>query len=117
MSKTRISRVCQYLLLAAVSCGLLTAQMSITGTITGTVVDPSGQVVAGAKITLTSSRTSEVRSTVANEVGAFNMIAVQPETYNLRVEQRGFKVYERRGVVVAANERVAVGDIVLQVGE
>ena len=117
MLKTRIRRVWQCLLLAALSCGLLSAQMTITGTITGTVVDPSGQVVAGAKITLTSSRTSEIRTIVANEVGAFNMIAVQPETYNLRVEQRGFKVYERRGVVVAANERVSLGDIVLQVGE
>ncbi len=33
------------------SCGLLLAQMTVTGTITGTVNDPSGQVVPGAKVT------------------------------------------------------------------
>src|SRR6202035_154798 len=99
------------------SCGLLSAQMTVTGTITGTVVDPSGQVIAGAKITLTSISTADLRTGAANEAGGFNLNAVQPDTYKLRVEQRGFKTYERSGVVVSANERVNIGEIVLQIGE
>jgi hypothetical protein len=91
--------------------------MTVTGTIAGNVVDSTGQAVAGAKVTLTSARTAESRATTTNELGAFTLNAVQPETYNLRIEQRGFKVYNRSNVVVSANERVATGDIVLQVGE
>ena len=107
-------RVCEFLFAAVLTCGLLPAQMTTTGSIAGTVVDPSGNVVAGAKVTLTSQRTSESRTAASNEIGAFTLLAVQPDTYNLRVEQAGFKIYERTGVVIAANERVALGDIKLE---
>lgn len=117
MLMARILQVCQYLLFAVLTCGLLSAQMTTTGSITGDVMDSSGHAIAGAKITVTSDRTSEVRTATTNEAGTFNMIAVQPDTYNLRIEQRGFKVHERRGVSIAANEKVALGDIALQIGE
>ena len=42
----------RYLLFTALFCGILSAQMSVTGTISGTVVDPSGQAVAKAAIQL-----------------------------------------------------------------
>ncbi len=117
MSTTRLRHVWQGLATAALFCALLSAQMTVTGTISGTVADPSGQGITGAKVTFTSVSTSDVRSAVAGEGGAFNLTAVQPDTYTMRVEQRGFKAYERRGVVVSANERVSIGDIVLQIGE
>lgn len=91
--------------------------MTITGTITGNVLDSTGQAVAGARVTITSVNTAEVRSAVTNEIGAFTLAAVQPDTYNLRIEQRGFKTYTRNRIVVSANERVAVGDLTLQVGD
>jgi hypothetical protein len=106
-----------YLLVAALCAGLLPAQMTITGTITGTIVDPSGQVIAGAKVVLTSPKTGDSRSAVANEVGAFSLNAVQPDTYTLRVQHGGFKAYERKELVVAANERLSTGDITLQIGD
>ncbi len=109
-------RVCEFLFAAVLTYGLLPAQMTTTGSISGTVLDPSGNVVAGAKVTLTSQRTSESRTATSNEIGAFTLLAVQPDTYNLRVEQAGFKIYERTGVVIAANERVALGDIKLDIG-
>ena len=71
----------------------LPAQMTITGTITGNVIDPTGQAVANAKITVTSISTSEARTGGANEFGVFTLVAVQPDTYNLRVEHHGFKAY------------------------
>jgi hypothetical protein len=117
MSVQQIRRASQYLLIVGLCCWLLPAQMTITGTVSGNIVDPSSQVIPGAKITLTSVRTSEVRTGVTNEAGAFTINAVQPETYNLRIEQKGFKVFESRGLVVGANERLALGDIVLQIGE
>ena len=67
-----------YLLVAAICTGLLPAQMTVTGTFSGTVVDPSGQVIAGAKVVLTSPKRGDSRSAAANEVGAFSLNAVQP---------------------------------------
>ncbi len=91
--------------------------MTVTGTITGDVVDPTGQGVANAKISLTSVETSEARTALANEFGTFTIAAVQPGVYNLRVEQKGFKAYSRNRLVVTANDRLSVGDIMLQIGE
>src|SRR5882672_1461111 len=96
--------------------GALFAQMTVTGSIVGTVTDPSGQVVVGAKVTLTSQSTGDIRNATTNEVGAFNFVAVQPATYSLKVEHGGFKAFQRTGVVVSANEHVAAGDIQLQIG-
>ena len=117
MSSKLLRQAALSLLFASFATVQLFAQMTVTGAITGTVTDPSGQVIPGAKVTLTSSVTSDSRSATANEVGAFTLNAIQPDTYNLRVEQKGFKAYQRSGVVVSANERVALGDIVLQIGE
>src|SRR5437016_4053111 len=92
------------------------AQMTVTGSIAGTVTDPSGQVVAGARLTLTSEKTGDIRNTTTSNAGAFSFVAVQPDTYSLKVEHGGFKTFQRTGLVVSANEHVAAGDIQLQIG-
>ena len=108
---------CRLFLFGALTCALMNAQMTVTGSISGNMTDPSGQALAGAKVTVLSTTTSEPRTAVANETGAFNLVAVQPGIYTLRVEHPGFKVYERRELVVSANERVSLGDIMMQIGE
>ena len=115
MSKNRQS-VAQGALFLMLFSTALYAQMTITGSIAGSIVDPSGQVVTGAKVTITSEKTGDTRSATTNEIGAFNFAAVQPETYTLKVEQGGFKAFQRTGLVVSANERVAAGEIQLQIG-
>src|SRR5260370_20136362 len=101
---------------ALLFAGQALAQMTVTGNVVGNVTDPSGQVVVGAKVTLISETTRDIRSATTNEVGTFNFVAVQPGTYSLKVEQGGFKTFQRTGVVVSANEHVATGDIQLQIG-
>jgi len=99
-----VSAKLRSLLFTLLCCGLLTAQMTVTGTISGNVIDPSGQPIANAKVTLTSTRSGEARTTVTSDIGAFTFNAVQPEIYSLRVEQHGFfKVYSRGTLVVSAN--------------
>uniref|UniRef100_Q02D60 TonB-dependent transporter Oar-like beta-barrel domain-containing protein n=1 Tax=Solibacter usitatus (strain Ellin6076) TaxID=234267 RepID=Q02D60_SOLUE len=117
MLKRTVRCLSQLILAGGIACLILPAQMTVTGSITGNVMDASGQGVPNAKITLTSVNTSGVRSATANEVGVFNLQAVQPDTYNLRIEQKGFKAYSRNGIPVSANEHVALGDITLQVGD
>lgn len=76
------------------------AQMTVTGGITGVATDPSGQVIAGAKVTLTSEKTGETRSATTNETGLFNFVAIQPDEYSVKIEQGGFKAAQRTGIVL-----------------
>ena len=104
------------LLLVAGVCKVVFAQMTITGAISGTVMDPSGQVVPAANVTIRSEKTGERRTTVTNDAGAFGFVAVPPDTYSIQVEHGGFRTFQNTGVVVSANERVALGEIRLQLG-
>src|SRR5947209_10163242 len=90
---------------------------TITGTITGTVTDASGGVIPGATVTLVSEQTGESRNVTANGEGRFSFAAVQPGTYTVRMEQKGFQTLERKGTVLSANESLALGDIPLQTGQ
>ncbi|PYV36677.1 MAG: hypothetical protein DMG06_30195, partial [Acidobacteria bacterium] len=104
------------LVLAALLAGQLAAQ-SISGTINGTVVDQSGAVIPGVEITLTNERTSETRNTVSNDTGEFVFAALQPGSYAVKVEKTGFRGFNRKGIILTASERVALGRIQLELGE
>ena len=92
------------------------AQMTTTGTVEGTVMDPSGKTVPGATVSLVSDATKDVRTITAGEAGTFTFQAVMPGSYTVKAAHAGFKTFERAGIVVAANEHVSLGDIQLQVG-
>ena len=97
-------------------CGAVSAQ-TISGEISGTVLDQSGAVVPGAAVTVVSQSTGAMRTTSANEIGIFVFSALQPGTYTLRVVNRGFRTLERAGIVLTANDRVSLREIRLDIGE
>ena len=105
----------------ALSLILLCAQYAIaqtvTGAISGTVMDASGNAVAGATVRLINERTNDARVLTTNESGDFRFTAVLPGTYTIKVEQKGFSSFERRGNVLTANEHLAVGELAMKVGE
>lgn len=92
------------------------SQMTVTGTITGIVTDPSGAAVVGATVTLISEATHESRTATTNSEGAFSFLAIPPELYTVRVEHSGFKTYERTQVTLTANERLDLGHLQIQLG-
>src|SRR5438105_5271648 len=102
-------------------CGLLFALLlsgagaaqTITGSISGTVLDTSGQVIAGATVKLINTRTSDTRTLTTNEAGDFNFTAIQPGTYTLKVEHPGFRSFQRENTVLSANEILALGKLTL----
>jgi hypothetical protein len=97
------------------TCGRAPAQF-VTGTVTGRVLDPSANVIAGAPVTLLNESTKELRKTTTNETGAFTLPAVQPGLYSVTIEQPGFQTLRRTGFVVSANERASLGDLTLSLG-
>jgi hypothetical protein len=96
--------------------GMFPLLAQVSGTVTGTVVDPSGKIVVGGTVTLTNDLTSDSRSLATSGIGVFTFPAVQPGQYSIRIEHPGFKVYERMNVNLAANEVLALGQIELTVG-
>jgi hypothetical protein len=96
-------------------CGLAASQ-SVTGTISGTVVDSYGKLIAGAKITLLEERTGSARVAAANEEGDFNFPALQPGVYTIKIEHAGFRSYQRTNNVLSANEVLALGKLTMEVG-
>jgi hypothetical protein len=90
---------------------------TVTGTISGTVVDTSGQIVQNATVTLVSERTGDRRTVSTNDTGGFVFAAVLPGIYTVSVDQKGFRRFEHKGNVLTANEHLSVGKIELVIGE
>src|SRR5688500_17726775 len=74
-----------------------------SGSMSGTVVDESDQVIANAVVTIVNENTGEERKATTNGVGAFVFSALTPGPYTIRAEMQGFKPLEVRGRVVLAN--------------
>src|SRR5262249_27026961 len=85
------------------------------GTVTGTVLDASGAVIAGAQVTLTGVETGLRRSTETNEAAIYRFDAVDLGTYQLGVIHPGFRPFLGSGISVEAN-RVLTFDPRLEVG-
>ncbi len=89
----------------------------LTGSISGTVTDPSGAAIPDAEITLTNIATSQGRQTKSDASGDFVFTQLLPGNFRLAVSGKGFKRYEETNVIVTSAERVALKRIELQVGE
>ncbi len=84
-------------------------------TIVGTVTDPSGAVVANAKITATSAETGVARTITTNESGQYVLPGVHIGHYDVKAEGAGLKIAEQKGVVLQVGDRARV-DFQMQVG-
>jgi Carboxypeptidase regulatory-like domain len=116
---SRFSSKAQLVLLLAVAAVLLprvTAGQAVTGTISGTVTDQQGSVIAGATVTITNEATNDPRVVVTDERGDFQATNLQPGSYTARVELASFRSYERKNIILSAAERLSIGTVVLQVG-
>src|SRR5438874_6597075 len=90
---------------------------TVTGTISGTVTDPNGAVVAGANVALINDQTYEKRDQVTNDAGRFDFASVQPGVYTLRIGHAGFETLLRTKIVLSANEGLALGELALKTGQ
>src|SRR5216684_3502438 len=61
-----------------------------TSSVVGTITDPQGKPVAGAKVTLTNVATNAARSTQSSGTGAYLFDLISPADYRLEIEAKGF---------------------------
>jgi len=97
------------------------AQSTATGTVAGTVTDPSGAVVSGATVTLTDVATNTSRSTTTNDAGRYIFVNVPPGHYNIAVTKQGFAntkipdVNVKVGTASTINASLQVGGATVEV--
>lgn len=91
-------------------------QQAANASLGGTVTDPSGAVIAGAKVTATSRATGKKYETVTNGEGAYALPNLAPGDYEVRVEARGFGTKVSREAVVLEVGRRLVLDVAMSVG-
>src|SRR5215813_4160148 len=95
------ARVGRMAVLVAVG-STLWAQSPGTGAVSGTVVDPSGAVVAKAKITVINEETHAARSAETSGDGAFRVSLLPPGDYEISVNAPGFANRRMKDVHIGA---------------
>src|SRR5690349_9825169 len=77
-----------------------------TGSIVGTVTDPSGAVVSGAKVTLTNLGTNASLTTTTQADGSYKFTPVRIGNYKLDVTAQGFQTASQRNITVDVSSNV-----------
>ena len=104
-------------LLAAVFVGYQPAWSQVTlstGSISGTITDPQGGAVAGAKVSITSKATGTTTTPVVGSSGLFSSGPLAPGQFVVKIEAAGFKTVQIPVTVEVGN--VANASAVLQLG-
>src|ERR1043166_4541003 len=87
----------------------------VTARVDGQVADPAGAVVTNATVTLTNTKTGEVRTAQSNDSGQYTLTLIPPGTYDLSVKAQGFKEYLSKGLELSVNDRKTI-NIPLETG-
>jgi len=95
------------LLLALILAGALAAQVN-TGSISGTITDPAGAVVADATVTLTNEETGVRQTATSTAAGVYQFPALPRGRYKVEVVAPGFKKLERGGLELQVGGRLGV---------
>jgi hypothetical protein len=86
-----------------------------TGTIVGTVTDPSGSVVPNVQINLTHVETGEVATATTGDTGQYVAPNLAIGHYNVSARAQGFKLAERKNIVLNVADRARI-DFQMQLG-
>src|SRR5438105_3994178 len=95
--------------------GVAAFGQSDKGTITGTISDPAGAVVASAPIQLKNTETGLLYEAATSATGNFTIVQVPAGSYEMTVIVPGFKRYLRQNITVAVAQTIRL-DVALEVG-
>ncbi|MGH9847219.1 MAG: carboxypeptidase-like regulatory domain-containing protein, partial [Blastocatellia bacterium] len=91
------------------------AQTASTGALSGTVTDPTGAVVPGVQIKVTSEATGETRTVTSRSDGSYVVPLLSPGSYRVEAEGKGFKRGTLAGIRIEVTETATL-EIKLEVG-
>lgn len=89
-----------------------------TGSINGTVIDQSGALVVGAQVRVVNTTTGDVtRTAVTNSSGVFQLIALPPATYNLRITAPNMQALDRDNLELDQDQQLGLGELRMSIGQ
>jgi hypothetical protein len=115
---TKNLRAASYMALLAIGSLLTIAPahaQSVYGSIFGTVTDKTGAVVPGATVTATDEAKGTVETVISNDTGDYTISHLVPDTYDIKVEVKGFETFVSKGIAVLADTSPRV-DVALTIG-
>src|SRR5690349_3906567 len=101
--------------LVAILWGWNAAAQQITGSIRGTIIDPSGAMVPNAAIIARQTETGLSRAATTDRTGAYVLLELPIGHYQLQVEAKGFRKYFQDGLSLNVND-IATVNVHLAVG-
>jgi hypothetical protein len=102
--------------LILICCSLQLVFADVTGRISGSVKDPTGAVVPGAHVTVSSTQTGARRETASDSQGFFSFPSLPVGLYELTVRANGFKDFRQTGLNLDVNTALTV-EVPLELGE
>ena len=87
-----------------------------TGSLQGTIKDPSGAVLPGVKVTVTAPNLVGVKTEVSDSQGYYHFSNLPPDAYTVIADAKGFKTLKRSGLVIEVGHSPSL-DLSLSVGE
>ena len=109
-----VVRYCWFAWIATIVVSLLLtpgaslAQSQSTGTILGTVKDPSGLLIPGATVSVINVETNDTRTVATGSDGSFRFPALQAGHYSVKIEKEGFETETRTGLTLEVTQEMVV---------
>jgi hypothetical protein len=111
------NRILFILLLVSILPALISAQVAVTGKITGVVTDSSGAAVPNATVTVKSTALMSPRSINTGADGSYLFDLLSPGTYEVTITATGFQTVNETGIVLTAgftatvNSKLLIGEV------
>jgi len=98
-----------YLPLFIVSLFLcVSAEAALTGTISGTIIDDTGNPLPGVTVTVQGTGLPGARTDYSNDTGKYRIVLLPPGKYTVKAELSGFKTIEQKDITVKINENSTI---------
>ncbi|MBV9264892.1 MAG: carboxypeptidase regulatory-like domain-containing protein, partial [Acidobacteriaceae bacterium] len=101
----RLNTVLFSLAVVTLLAGSTVWAQALFATLTGVVTDPSGAVVANAKVTLRNAESGDTRDTVTDSQGYYTFASVPVGTYEVNIQAAGFESYKATAIALGGGEK------------
>src|SRR5581483_3650443 len=116
MSTCKLIRAGWSLFFGAILTAEVVCAQTATGSISGSIRDPSGAAIVSAQVSLINVATNEPRRTITNDLGYYNFPLLPPAPYRLETQAAGFKRFVHDNIKLDVALSLTV-DVALEIGD